>query len=228
MQKIHNFCSETLGGFYLDVIKDRQYTTQADSLARRSCQTAMYHVTEAMTRWIAPILSFTADEVWENMPGQREDMGIFMAEWYDGLFDYADAEIDASVWDAIEQTRDEVKRTLEVLRKDGKIGSSLDAEVTIEAEQALLEQLQAVGDELRFVMITSSASLAPLGDTGADDVVTLRSGHKVRVLAEPSSHPKCVRCWHHRADVGSHEQHPELCGRCVENVDGEGEKRRFA
>ena len=162
------------------------------------------------------------------MPGQREDMGIFIAEWYDGLFDYADTEIDAPVWDALEQARDEVKRMLEVLRKDGKIGSSLDAEITIEAEPALLEQLNAVGDELRFVMITSAASLAPLADAGAEDVVTLRSGYKVRVLAEPSAHAKCVRCWHHRDDVGSHEAHPELCGRCVENVDGEGEKRRFA
>ena len=188
----------------------------------------MYHVTEAMTRWIAPILSFTADEVWENMPGERDDMGVFVAEWYDGLTDYADTEIDAAVWDAVEQVRDEVKRTLELLRKDGRIGSSLDAEIIVQAEPALLEQLQAVGDELRFVMITSAASLAALDDPGAEDVVALRNGHRVRVLAEPSAHAKCARCWHHRADVGSHDQHPELCGRCVDNVDGDGEKRRFA
>ena len=228
VQKIHNFCSETLGGFYLDVIKDRQYTTQADSLARRSCQTAMYHVTEAMTRWIAPILSFTADEVWENMPGQREDMGVFMAEWYDGLFGYANADIDAGVWDAVEQVRDEVTRTLETLRKDGKIGSSLDAEVSIEVGPELLEQLQAIGDELRFVMITSSASLAPLQNADAEDVANLRNGQKARVIATPSAHAKCVRCWHHREDVGANDAHPELCARCVDNVEGDGEKRRFA
>ncbi|MDH3760905.1 MAG: isoleucine--tRNA ligase [Gammaproteobacteria bacterium] len=228
VQKIHNFCSETLGGFYLDVIKDRQYTTQADSLARRSCQTAMYRVTEAMTRWIAPILSFTADEVWENMPGQREDLGVFTAEWYDGLFDYSNSDIDSVVWDALEQVRDEVKRHLEVLRQDGKIGSSLDADVTIYADQALIDQLQAVGDELRFVMITSSATLKPLDADIAQSAIKLGGGSRVLVQASPSTHEKCVRCWHHREDVGSNAEHPELCGRCVDNVDGDGEQRRYA
>ncbi|MDH3388415.1 MAG: class I tRNA ligase family protein, partial [Gammaproteobacteria bacterium] len=228
VQKIHNFCSETLGGFYLDVIKDRQYTTQADSLARRSCQTAMYHVTEAMTRWIAPILSFTADEVWENMPGARAPLGVFTAEWYDGLFGYSNSEVDGGVWDALEQVRAEVTRRLEILRQDGKIGSSLDAEITIHAEQVLIDQLQGISDELHFVMITSSAKLAPLDAADADAAVTLRGGNRILVRAEPSQFQKCVRCWHHREDVGSHADHPELCGRCIENVDGDGERRRFA
>jgi len=228
VQKIHNFCSETLGGFYLDVIKDRQYTTQANSLARRSCQTAMYHVTEAMTRWIAPILSFTADEVWENMPGVRAPLGVFTSEWYDGLFDYSNGEVDGGVWDALEQVRAEVTRRLEILRQDGKIGSSLDAEVTIHAEQVLIDQLRVISDELRFVMITSSARLAPLDAADADAAVTLRGGGRILVRAEPSQSQKCVRCWHHREDVGSHAAHPELCGRCIENVDGDGEQRRFA
>ncbi len=228
VQKIHNFCSETLGGFYLDVIKDRQYTTQADSLARRSCQTAMHHVSEAMTRWIAPILSFTADEVWENMPGEREELGVFVAEWYDGLFDYSNAEVDGAVWDALEQVRDEVTRKLEKLRQEGKIGSGLDAEITIFADPALLGQLQVIHDELRFVMITSAATLAPLDDAHADKAIGLRNGGRVLIEAVPSAHPKCVRCWHHRADVGQHEAHPELCSRCVDNVDGDGEQRRYA
>ena len=228
VQKIHNFCSETLGGFYLDVIKDRQYTTQADSLARRSCQTAMYHVTEAMTRWIAPFLSFTADEVWENMPGQRAELGVFTAEWYDGLFEYSNTEIDGTVWDSLEQVRAEVTRTLEVLRQDGKIGSSLDAEVSIHADQQLIDRLQVISDELRFVMITSSAQLVPLEDAQADGAVKLSDGSRVLVQASPSEHAKCVRCWHHRDDVGSHGQHPELCGRCIDNVDGSGERRRYA
>jgi isoleucyl-tRNA synthetase len=228
MQKIHNFCSETLGGFYLDVIKDRQYTTQADSLARRSCQTAMYHVTEAMTRWIAPILSFTADEVWENMPGPRDDLGVFTAEWYDGLFAYSNTEIDASTWDSVEQLRTEVTRNLESLRQDGKIGSSLDADVTILADQALIDQLQVISDELRFVLITSAATLAPLNAVESEDVIKLRNGSRILVQAAPSEYQKCVRCWHHREDVGSHADHPELCGRCIVNIDGDGEQRRYA
>ena len=228
VQKIHNFCSETLGGFYLDVIKDRQYTTQADSLARRSCQTAMYHVTEAMTRWIAPILSFTADEVWENMPGQHEDLGVFTAEWYDGLSDYSNNEVDGAVWDALEQVRAAVTRTLEVLRQDGKIGSSLDADVTIFSDQALIDRLQVVGDELRFVMITSSVTLKPFEANIPESATKLADGNRILVQATPSEHVKCVRCWHHREDVGSHAGHPELCGRCIENVDGSGEQRRYA
>jgi isoleucyl-tRNA synthetase len=228
MQKIHNFCSETLGGFYLDVIKDRQYTTQADSLARRSCQTAMYHVTEAMTRWIAPILSFTADEVWENMPGQRDDLGVFTAEWYDGLFAYSNTEIDASTWESVEQLRAEVMRNLETLRQDGKIGSSLDADVTILADQVLIDQLQVLSDELRFVLITSAATLAPLNGVESDEIITLRNGSRILVQAAPSEHQKCVRCWHHREEIGSNAEHPGLCGRCIVNIDGDGEQRRFA
>ena len=228
IQKIHNFCSETLGGFYLDVIKDRQYTTQADSLARRSCQTAMHHVTEAMTRWIAPILSFTADEVWENMPGERAEFGVFIAEWYDGLFTYANSEVDSAVWDSLEQVRAEVTRKLEALRQAGKIGSSLDAEVEIIADQALVDQLQVISDELRFVMITSAASMSVLDSTKSEDVVTLRNGNRILIQAHPSAYSKCVRCWHHREEVGSHDDHPELCARCIENVDGDGEQRRYA
>ena len=228
VQKIHNFCSETLGGYYLDVIKDRQYTTPADSRARRSCQSAQYLIGEAMTRWIAPILSFTADEIWEHLPGEREALGVFTAEWYDGLAPYADDEIDLAVWQAVETLRDEVLRRLEILRQDGSIGSGLDAEVTIHADAGLVESLRALGEELRFIMITSSAELALLDDARAAETVTLADGSRVLVEARPSEHAKCVRCWHHRADVGSHADHPELCGRCVDNVEGAGEDRRYA
>ena len=226
VQQIHNFCSETLGGFYLDVIKDRQYTTQADSLARRSCQSAMYHVAEAMTRWIAPILSFTADEVWENLPGEREALGVFTAEWYDGLFDYASDTVAREVWDSIENVRIEVSRKLETLRQSGEIGSGLDAEVTLMADPGLAAQLAVIGDELRFVLITSAARVEALDE--AADAVTLPGGQRLRVEAGRSAEPKCVRCWHLRADVGADPAHPELCGRCVDNVDGDGEQRRYA
>jgi len=227
VQKIHNFCSETLGGFYLDIIKDRQYTTQVDSLARRSCQSAMYHVIEAMTRWITPILSFTADEVWDNLPGEHEALGAFTAEWYEGLSIYNNTEIKPEVWDALELVRTEVTKSLELLRQDGKIGSGLDAEVTIYADQTLLDQLSVISDELRFVLITSEAKLSALVD-GSPDPVKLANGSSISVHASPSAHEKCVRCWHHRPEVGSNDTHPELCGRCIDNIDGSGEKRQYA
>lgn len=228
VQKIHNFCSETLGGYYLDIIKDRQYTTQGNSLARRSCQTAMFHVLEAMTRWIAPILSFTADEVWENMPGKREDLGVFTAEWYQGLFAYESQTIKPEVWQLLELVRIEVTKTLEGLRQKGSIGSGLDAEVTIYADQTLIDELQSIGDELRFVLITSDAVLAPITDLDNAEPVDIGAGHKIVVRAIASKHAKCVRCWHHRQEVGSHADHPELCGRCIDNIDGDGERRLYA
>ena len=226
VQKIHNFCSETLGGYYLDVIKDRQYTTRTDSRARRSCQTAQYLICEAMTRWIAPILSFTADEIWEHMPGKRETFGVFTAEWFDELFAYEDSEVDVRVWEGMEPVRDEVLRQLEVLRQAGDIGSGLDAEVTIHADDSVAARLRAVGDELRFVMITSSVAVRDLDSN--DETVKLSDGSRLRVEAVPSAHAKCVRCWHHTPEVGADADHPELCARCIDNVDGDGETRRYA
>ncbi len=230
VQKIHNFCSETLGGFYLDVIKDRQYTTPADSLPRRSCQSAMHLVAEAMVRWIAPILSFTADEVWENLPGEHEDLGVFFATWSEELFEYRHPEVDLELWDQLLALREQASALLEELRKEGQIGSSLDAEITIYADEDLLNRLDILADELRFILITSEATLAPLPEAPADAEIQSIDGDQLQfaLKAEPSPHPKCVRCWHHRADVGSDPKHPELCGRCVENVEGQGEQRRYA
>lgn len=229
-QKIHKFCSETLGGFYLDVIKDRQYTTQTNSLARRSCQTAMYHVAEAMTRWIVPFLSFTADELWENIPGEHPELGVFTATWYEGLFDYQNNDIDGALWDILEDIRTQVSALLEGLRQDGNIGSSLDADVTVYCDDELLNKLEVISDELRFVLITSEASVAKLSDAPPGrELKTLQGDqHQFVVDASASEYAKCVRCWHHREDVGKHDKHLELCGRCVENVDGEGEIRQYA
>src|SRR5690606_2700920 len=151
-QKVHNFCVVDLGSFYLDVIKDRQYTTQRDSLARRSCQTALYHIAEAMTRWLAPVLSFTMEEVWEYLPGARP-MSVFMATWYDipgSAKDVTDVD-----WETVLHVRQVVSRLLERLRKEGVIGSSLDADVTLYAEDELRGKLEALGEELRFALITS-------------------------------------------------------------------------
>ena len=214
-----------MGGFYLDVIKDRQYTTKADSLARRSCQTAMFHIVEAMVRWMAPVLSFTADEIWAFMPGKRVE-SVFMEIWYDGLFAADEGPLDQAAWTRVIVVKTAVAKQLEAMRKDGAIGSSLDAEVTLYCDDALTKVLQSLGDELRFALITSYADVAPLDD--APDSASETDVAGLKVVARVSTHNKCVRCWHHRADVGAHVGHPELCGRCADNVEGDGETRRFA
>ena len=224
-QKLHHFCVNELGGFYLDVIKDRQYTTQADSLARRSAQTALYYIIEALVRWIAPITSFTADEIWQQIPGEREEF-VFLDQWYQGLPALDDAtEMGASYWQSVMAVKTAVNKQLEAGRKEGAIGGSLAAEVTLYCEGDLAEQLLALGDELRFVLITSTATIKPLSESeGATE--TEVDGLEVKVAA--SEQAKCDRCWHHREDVGVNTAHPELCGRCVDNVEGDGEKRLYA
>lgn len=225
-QKVHNFCVVDLGGFYLDVIKDRQYTTAADGLPRRSCQTAMYHIAEAMVRWLAPILSFTADEIWGFIPGRR-DPSVFTATWYEGLVALDDGtDLDRALWDQVLAARMAVGPALESARKANLIGSALDAELDLYCDPGLYQALSRLGDELRFAMITSQVRLHPIAEQPDTAVGTELAGLAVRVNA--SKHPKCVRCWHHRADVGTHAEHPELCGRCVDNVAGSGEVRRFA
>ncbi|MCG3171024.1 MAG: Isoleucine--tRNA ligase [Pseudomonadales bacterium] len=225
-QKLHNFCVTDLGGFYLDVIKDRQYTTRADSRARRSAQTAMYHVLEALVRWITPILSFTADEIWRCMPGDRSQP-VFTAQWYDALDELpAEDELGRDVWHLLMQVKGEVNRELERRRNEGVVGSTLSAVVTAWCNPALAAQLGRLGEELRFVFITSEVNVVADENAPPDAVETAIPGLKLRVDASPA--PKCVRCWHHRTDVGTHAAHPELCGRCVQNVDGPGETRRYA
>jgi isoleucyl-tRNA synthetase len=228
VQRLHNFCTVDMGGFYLDIIKDRQYTTRADSVARRSCQTAMQHILEALTRWIAPILSFTGAEVWEHMAGKRPQ-SVFLSTWYQGLFELdADSPLTREDWAVVLRAREAVGRELERLRASGAIGASLDAEVTLYADPDTAEILGRLEDELRFVLITSYASVAPAEQRGADAVSAALTGRELWIEARASEYPKCVRCWHRREDVGTHPQHPELCGRCVENISGDGERRRFA
>jgi len=229
-QKIHNFCVVDMGGFYLDVIKDRQYTTQADGLPRRSCRSAMYHIIEAMSRWLAPILSFTAEEIWQHLPGKRSDT-LFLETWYQGLFALDpdtpfDPPFDRDLWDRIRAVRVTVSKYLEETRKAGAIGSSLDAELDLYCSPELTATLAKLEDELRFVLITSYARVHPLEDRPADAQDTDLPDLVVKVT--PSDHAKCMRCWHHRQDVGTDPEHPDLCGRCVINVVGEGEIRRFA
>jgi len=224
-QKLHNFCALDLGGFYLDIIKDRQYTTQADSVARRSCQTALYHIAQALVRWMAPVLSFTAEEIYENLPGERLD-SVFLAEWYTGLFALTDADMDRAFWQQVQDVKQAVNKAIENARRDKLIKGGLGAEVVLYVDDGQQTLLNRLGDELRFVTITSAATLKSLGEAPAELEDTSVSGLKVQVLA--SEYGKCARCWHHQPDVGSHAEHPELCGRCVTNVDGEGEVRRYA
>jgi isoleucyl-tRNA synthetase len=221
VQRLQTYCSENLGGFYLDVLKDRLYTTPKGSLARRSAQTAMYHVAEAMVRWLAPILSFTAEEIWRFMPGERAE-SVFLSTWH-RLPSVPAAALD---WNACIALRADLARELERLRDAGQIGGPLDAEVDVYATAPEHARLAVLGDELRFVLIVSAARLHRVMAAPGDAVATTREGLWLRV--RPSAATKCVRCWHRPGDVGSQPEHPELCGRCVVNITTGGETRSWA
>ncbi|MDX3774361.1 isoleucine--tRNA ligase [Chromatiaceae bacterium AAb-1] len=223
-QKLMNFCTVELGSFYLDVIKDRQYTAHKNSVARRSCQTALYHIVQAMVRWMAPIMSFTAQEIWEALPGQSSEF-VFTDVWYTGFADVPAGKFDDAFWQQLLEVRDEVNKVLELARREEKIGASLQAEVTLYAPAKLTADLQQLADELRFVLITSTATVSAEA-APADAVKTAIEG--LSVLVQPSTAEKCERCWHHRHDVGADPAHPSICLRCVTNVDGVGELRAFA
>ncbi|MCC7249986.1 MAG: isoleucine--tRNA ligase, partial [Lysobacter sp.] len=254
VQALVNFCSVDLGSLYLDVTKDRLYTMREDSRGRRSAQSAMYRIAEAFARWIAPILSFTADELWGHLPantdrGPREENVLF-ATWYEGLVAVAkgsnaphrdDAQqfksirdVAADLYDRVVRAhaedrlarpfprfdrlltlREEVAKTLEPMRASGEIGAALDAEIAIQCSAEDFAWLSPLADELRFFFISGDVTVEQV--SGADTVVS----------ATVSAKPKCVRCWHHRDDVGTHADHPELCGRCVSNVEGPGEDRKW-
>ena len=206
--KLQLFCSEDLGGFYLDVLKDRLYTTAPHSLARRSAQTALWRLTQAMLRWMAPFLSFTAEEAWK-LVGQGDS--IFLAEFSE--FAAPDAALLAK-WARIREIREAVNKDIEVLREKGEVGSSLQANVVLTAPSADHALLATLGDDLRFVFITSA--------------IELEAGNDLSVIASASKDVKCERCWHYVADVGADAEHPTLCGRCISNLYGAGETRKVA
>ncbi len=214
-QKLHAFCSEDLGGFYLDILKDRLYTAGENSVARRSAQNALYHITHSLVRLMAPILSFTAEEAWEVLSG-KNDHSVFVGEWHQML----DAQMDANTiraWSKLETWRAKVNKQLEEARTAGLIGSALAAEVDVYAAGEDYDALARLGDDLRFVFITSRAT-----------VRRAASETEPHIDVSASLHTKCERCWHYRADVGNDANHPELCGRCVSNLFGSGEKRIYA
>jgi len=228
-QKLHNFCAVEMGSFYLDIIKDRQYTTQENSIARRSAQTAIFHIAESMARWLAPILSFTAEEIWKAIPGKRSDY-VLLETWYENLFDLAPSEVmNFDFWAQIQEIKTHVSKLLEQLRSEKKIGSSLDAEIDLYCDDETLSLLNSLDDELRFALIVSYARVHPLEEAPESSIeCKFENGKVFHVITSASKHEKCVRCWHHREDVGQHSEHPELCGRCEDNVAGKGEDRKYA
>uniref|UniRef100_UPI0025F94C90 class I tRNA ligase family protein n=1 Tax=Arenimonas sp. TaxID=1872635 RepID=UPI0025F94C90 len=216
VQSLANFCSVDLGSLYLDVTKDRLYTMQEDSRGRRSAQGAMYRIAEAFVRWVAPILTFTAQEMWAYLPGQRDEHVLFTT-WYEGLAPLTgDAELSAEAFERLLALREQVSKTLEPLRAAGTIGAALEAEIGLRCGVADQNWLAPLVDELRFLFISGDVRL--IADEAAKDIT---------VEASATTKSKCVRCWHHRDDVGLIAAHPQLCGRCVDNVDGAGEDRRW-
>jgi isoleucyl-tRNA synthetase len=191
----------------------------------------LYHVLQAMVRWIAPVLSYTSDEIWQTMRtelGELESPVVFTAHWYDGLAPLLSEQsaLDEPFWQSMMDLRDQVNKQLEVQRTAGTIKGSLTAEVTLFVDDVWKNRLALLGDELRFVLITSAVSVKPLAQVTEHAVVSELAG--VSIVVTPTEHAKCERCWHHRDDVGTHEGHEGICGRCVENVAGEGEVRHYA
>lgn len=220
-QKLMQFCSIEMGSFYLDVIKDRQYTAKADGLARRSCQTALYYIAEALVRWMAPIMSFTADEIWNQLPGERAPF-VFTEEFYDGLFGLAGDEVlNDAYWAELLKVRHAVNKALETARKEKVIGGALEADITLFVDESLATNLGKLGSELRFVLLTSSVTVKPLPEASAAAVETELVG--LKVLVAKSEEEKCGRCWHHVPDINA-----GICPRCESNISGDGETRRFA
>ncbi|PWK50910.1 isoleucine--tRNA ligase [Pleionea mediterranea] len=221
VQQIHHFCAMDMGGFYLDIIKDRQYTAKRGGLAHRSCQTALYLISQAMVRWMAPIMAFTSEEAWQHLPGDNSDT-IFTETWFDGLFEYTDNTMTKADWENIRTVKAAVNKAIEAMRSDKVIGGSLEAEVVVHAQSPYFESLQKLKDEMRFVLITSRAEV--VNEQGGE--ATEYEGIGLSIVS--SKYAKCERCWHRREDVGSNKAHESLCTRCVDNVDGEGEQREFA
>ncbi len=216
--KLQTYCSEDLGGFYLDVLKDRLYTSGTDSHARRSAQNGLWHITQGLLRLLAPFISFTAEEAWAVFaPDALAEKGTIFAETAYAFPAIAHAEALTHKWSALRDTRAVVLKQLEESRAAGRIGSSLQAEIEIRAPSDRYHLLLELGSDLRFMMITSQAT-----------VVEAPRDQDCSVVVAPSPHPKCERCWHYRKDVGADAAHPKLCGRCVSNLFGAGERRRAA
>ena len=221
---VQDFCVNAMGSLYLDITKDRLYTMPLHSHGRLSAQSAMYRIASALVRWLAPILAFTAEEIWDALPGSAGSSVLFET-WYDGLVATHCCDKQRDWWGDLVVIRETASRVLESMRKDGKIGASLEANLVIYADAATISRYAPVADELRFFFITSDVHLEQVSSFPEGAVSANLKHGQVAITAHISQSTKCVRCWHRRDDVGSHNEHPQLCARCVENVDGAGEKR---
>ena len=226
-QLIHHFCSIEMGSFYLDIIKDRQYTAKTDGHPRKSAQTAIYHIVHALVRWMAPILSFTADEIWEATP-KTTDLPIQLCEWYKELKSFdTDAELDLEYWAKIQKIRSEVNRVLEIKRNEAVVKASLEAEITIYADKDNYKLLEKLGNELRFLLISSKVNLKVIEEKSCKSIAANIPGLSIEITK--IEEPKCERCWHRSQTVGWNQQYKDICSRCVENITtSTGESREFA
>ena len=215
VQKLVSFCSDDLGSFYLDILKDRLYTSGENSAARRAAQSALHHITHTFMRLIAPILSFTADEIWHTL-NLGDDKSVFEDTWY-ALPAHGLSQAELNAFEMAISVRAQAMKQIEVLRTAGTVGSSLQAELEFYATDTMANALQSFGDDLKFVMITSATT-----------VYKVATEVEQKIIVKPSSHKKCERCWHYRADVGSDSAHPSICARCVSNLFGTGEARTHA
>jgi isoleucyl-tRNA synthetase len=226
VQALHHFCSFDLGSVYLDIIKDRQYTLQKNSRARRSAQTAMYKILESLATLFAPILSHTAEEIWQMM-SERKTSSVFLSQYSTDLQELSsDALFSMEEWDRILVIREAVHQVMEKARAEKIIGSGLEAGLRLYVDDQDLNLLQRFEGEFRFVCITSAAEI--LSRRQAPASASLSQDGRMAIELFANAGEKCIRCWHRRADVGTHTKHPELCDRCIDNIDGAGEQRRVA
>ena len=213
VQAIHNFCVNELGGIYLDIVKDRLYTSNTDSLARRSCQTSLEALLNILIRLIAPVLSYTAEEIWQsssNLNNQEES--VFLSNYFNNE-NKGKLEISSEEWRRLFEIKDSVNQSIEQLRNDNKLKGSLDAVVSIEANNADFSILDKLGTELHFLFISSEANI--------------KKGNSLKITITNSEHEKCTRCWHRDITVGKNDLHKEICQRCITNISEEGEQRSF-
>ena len=213
IQKIHNFCVNELGGIYLDIVKDRLYTCKSDSTARRSCQTSLDYLLNILVRLIAPILSYTAEEIWQTSERlNHQEESVFLSN-----FDISEINNESTIneldWKRIFEIKDAVNQSIEEMRNENKLKGSLDSVVNIFANSEDIKILEKLGNELHFLLISSEAS------------IEINESFKINVNS--SKNTKCTRCWHRHSSVGGNKEHPELCNRCIENIDNDGEQRKF-
>ncbi|MEM8594798.1 MAG: class I tRNA ligase family protein, partial [Pseudomonadota bacterium] len=225
-QKVHHFCANELGGFYLSIVKDRLYTMPANSVGRRSGQTALFHLMEAMVRWIAPITVFTADEIWQAMMGEREE-SVHLSEWYQSLSTLSDDAVhNHAFWAKVQDVKYALNKNVEAFRNAGHIKSELSAELDLYCDDDMRSLFEKLGDESKFVLLSSNVSIYALSDAPEHAESTDIDG--IKVVINVSGHKKCDRCWHHHPSVSQIAAHPELCERCVSNINGDGEERYYA